>query len=84
MSSGVFPFGRNKILAINSKCVRSTFRQSEKKKQEKVAPQIMTSYNRIANKSPVYTNSKIYANLSLVILSKDVIICEATFFLLPY
>ena len=48
-----------------------------------VPPQIITSYNRIANERPVYTlidqcNGNIYTGLSLVILSYDVIICAGT------
>ena len=45
----------------------------------KVPPQIMTSFDRKANERPVYTvidqYGKIYAGLSLVILSYGVIIC---------
>ena len=42
-----------------------------------IPPQIKTSYDRIAKERPVYTvidHGKIYAGLSLVILSYDVII----------
>ena len=49
----------------------------------KVPPQIMTSYEIMANERPVYTvidqMVKIYAGLSLVILSYDVIIWGATY-----
>ena len=45
----------------------------------KVPQQIMTTYDRIANERPVYTvidqYGKIYAGLSLVILSYGFIIC---------
>ena len=53
-------------------------RNRRKAKMIKVPQQIMTSYDRIANRRPVITvidqYGKIYAGLSLLILSYDVII----------
>ena len=59
------------------------FAEVKSGKMIKVPPQILTSYDRIANERPVYTvidqcNGKTYVGHSLNILSYDVIICGGT------